>query len=114
LKAAEKAFEDTRFEKAARLLRGAIELEPGNPEAHYALGMSLAMQNKTAEAMEAFRRTVECDPKYADAWYALGNGFEEQGMLEEAQAHFQRAVEIEPGDEETKERLAGVQRRLGL
>ncbi len=113
MEAAERAFERTNFEKAVRLLRRAVELEPRNAEVHYALGMSLGMQGKVEEAIAALERAVECDPGHADAEHALGNGLEELGRLEEAARHFERALQIDPTNEDSGERLARVREKMG-
>jgi tetratricopeptide (TPR) repeat protein len=113
MKAAEKAFEGTDFEKAVRLLRRAVELEPRNAEVYYALGMSLGMQGKVEEAIAALERAVEWDPGHADAEYALGNALEEMEKLEEAERHFGRSVQIDPTNEDARERLARVRERMG-
>ncbi len=68
------------FGKAAAQLRTAIELEPGNPDYHYALGCLYDMTDRTGgQSEKELARAVEAAPtnaplRYAVAWQHLTSG----------------------------------------
>ena len=47
---------------AEKLIRRALQAEPGNPQSHYNLGMAYKDQHKWKEAAEAFQACVDLAP----------------------------------------------------
>ncbi|MEC9073318.1 MAG: tetratricopeptide repeat protein, partial [Myxococcota bacterium] len=90
--------------KALTVHRQAVELLPGSPEAHAALGHLCLQQGKGAEAMDAFGRAMECfeerggrlgglrliydilksGPGDLPSWLRVGEGFSALGHVKEA------------------------------
>jgi len=60
------------FEKAAKEYRKAIEINPGDADAHFCFGFSLQEFEQYKEAEKEFRKTIEIDPGDADAHGKLG------------------------------------------
>jgi protein O-mannosyl-transferase len=64
--------------------RHALEIEPGNANFHFNLGMALMNEGKTDEAIDHFQRAIDLDPGLATARQALqmatskSSGFKEQ------------------------------------
>jgi tetratricopeptide (TPR) repeat protein len=70
----------------AAAYRKAIEFKPDDADAYYNLGVTLADQNKPAEAEAAFRKALELKPDDADAYNGLGNALFDQDKPAEAEA----------------------------
>lgn len=63
---------DSARTRAEAALRRAADLDPGEPRAHYALGMLLRHASRFDEARTAFERVLQIDPGDADAHYQIG------------------------------------------
>jgi serine/threonine protein kinase/tetratricopeptide (TPR) repeat protein len=81
---------------AARFLTAAVALRPDSPGAYLNLGLVLADQGKTDEAIAAYRRALALDPTYAMAYVCLGVALMKQGKSEEALTDLGRAVQLAP------------------
>jgi tetratricopeptide (TPR) repeat protein len=88
-----------RFEEAAAWARRATELDPGNGEAHFQLGLTLVCLGRRAEAIAAFRRAVATRPDLADAHLWLGKTLAEDGQKEEAVRHLRDAARYAADDD---------------
>ena len=66
-----------------------------------ALGVKLAGEGKTAEAIENMTRAVKIFPEYFDAHLELGNIFLKTEQFNAAIAELDRAREVNPNDERT-------------
>lgn len=71
-------------ERAVRLARQAIDLEPGHARAHQALGLALDSRGRTTQALEAYARSYEIDPRRTDALASAANLLQVGGRLAEA------------------------------
>ena len=67
-----------------------------DPDAHYQLGITLRLQNRTAEAEASCRRALAIDPEFAAAVVLLADLHADQGQFAAAEALFKRAILIEP------------------
>jgi hypothetical protein len=67
LDAAESRFQWRDLTGAERLTREALRDLPGEPRAHYFLGLVLLAMDRAGEAAAAFRHTIDLDPGFADA-----------------------------------------------
>lgn len=54
---------------ARRTIEGVLEHQPGNPRAHYALGVMLEQSGDFEGAAAAFSSSIEASPEYAPAHY---------------------------------------------
>lgn len=79
--------------EGAPTLRKAIEADPGNVAAWYALSEALTGLKDLAAAEAALRRTLEISPSHARASHLLGRVLDRLGRTEEAAAMYQRARE---------------------
>ena len=75
-----------------RAWRQLLELAPGDPEAHYALGSAAGDRGDFAAAAEHFRTALVRAPGHPQLTASLGLALEESGNLEEAEACFRRAL----------------------
>jgi tetratricopeptide (TPR) repeat protein len=75
---------DPRSQRAGELLREAIQLDPGNWDAHYQLGVFLADAHRYSEAATELERSVELNPNEPMAHYHLARVYDRLGRGEEA------------------------------
>lgn len=83
----------------------AASSEPQNDEPPYYLGVIYRLQNKPAEARQAFERSVNLNPRNGRAHGNLGLLLAQVGELAAAEQHFQKALEVNPDDGLAKEAL---------
>ena len=57
--------------KLTRHYNRALEIDPGNAEALYRLGLLFVSQNNPEEYLKYFYQATSKDPDYGPAWYAL-------------------------------------------
>lgn len=89
-----------RHEESIREYRRALELDPGNPEAHNNLGLALAHGGKLDEAMAHYRKALALNPDLATAHNNLGAALARSGRPGEAVEHFVLFLESNPGSVE--------------
>ena len=86
--------------------RRALDLDPGNAEAHKALALSLQSLGRHAEAREHFARLADLKPDDGEALMLLAISHRELGQIEEGATVLSRALTLAPDDQETRARLA--------
>ncbi len=79
-------------QKAFVSFQKAIQLNPGNKEAHYGLGHIYALQGKFREAEEAFREAIRLDADYSEAHTYLGQVLAQQDRWSEAIKSYKQAL----------------------
>lgn len=99
-------------ERALELLQAGLERHPRYLSAHIVKARVLTDLGRHEDAAVAYRRVLELDPQNLVALGALAGLASERGHLEEAAASYRRLREVDPLDEETRERLAAIERRL--
>jgi len=89
-------FYEWNWKEAERAIKRAIELEPGNVEAHCFCGLLLACLGRRKEALNAVRRAQELDPLSTYANTVVGMVLLMGRENEKAISEFQKALEIDP------------------
>lgn len=82
--------------KAAIELENAIKIDPDFAEAHHALGVVYAHQNRNPEAAAQFRRTIELVPEEAIPYSNLAWVLFAMGQRAEAETNVRRALQLSP------------------
>ena len=70
----------------------ALACDPGNPIAHYNLGLVLEAAGHQDEAVDHYRLSLRSDPAYLPARNNLATILIERGWIEEARPHVERAL----------------------
>jgi tetratricopeptide (TPR) repeat protein len=86
---------------------------PGNPDAQYNLGLTLAQAGRIPEAEARYAAAVALDPDFAQAQTNLAFTLDQLGQTDEALAHFQVAVGLRPDLVEAQNDLGNLLLRLG-
>jgi protein O-mannosyl-transferase len=78
---------------------------PGSYIAHCNLGIALADEGKSDEAIQHFHKALQINPDDAKSINNLGKVFMTQGKLDEAMGYFNHALQIKPDDVKTLNNL---------
>jgi tetratricopeptide (TPR) repeat protein len=87
-------------ERAAAVLRQALQLGVGDVEVIAHCGLYLHEAGDSAAAAELLRTAVAADPSYADAHNFLGVVLAARGQADAAQAQFEAVLALDPNDGE--------------
>lgn len=103
---------DTAEVRAEQELKRVIEKDPGNPYAHYALGMLLKHLTRFDEARAQFEAVLQIDPEDPDTHYQLGILMIKQDPAA-ARKHLEKTLEKVPHHGSACYRLATLLRQMG-
>jgi len=106
LEQASRAAEKGDLKRAALLCGRAVELDPNNAEAHFALGWLAVGEDDLDQVIACMGRAIACRTDYQEAEYFLGVAYQKKGQRDLAIRHLRRALELDPDDEDAQERLA--------
>ena len=98
---------------AVERLSRAVELDPSNADARFALADALGRSGETDRAIAEWREVIRLQPRRGVAWSNLGTLLAERGRTEEARQTLARAVEIEPDNPRLLTGVAEAERALG-
>jgi tetratricopeptide (TPR) repeat protein len=99
-------------EQAVEQLRLVAQYDPDDPYGYSMLGWLAYLQDKPAEAVEAYRRADEIEPFDAKINYHMGLAQAKLGCLPEAAACFRKVLAIDPNHAGGCQALADALRRL--
>jgi tetratricopeptide (TPR) repeat protein len=74
----------------------AVELDPGNVQAHFNLSILYGKSGKAIEAEKHYRAAIAINPNLAEGHYNFGKLLVEQGRQKEAAEAFRKALEVNP------------------
>jgi tetratricopeptide (TPR) repeat protein len=96
-------------DKAIEQFRRAIEILPGNWEAHFELGGELDAANQLAEAAKEFGEAARLNPNYSRTHLNYAVVLAKQNRLEEAQAELVTTLRLEPQNKKAQDYLRQIQ-----
>lgn len=83
-------------EEAVRELEAALQLSPGNADAHLGLGIAHLKQGEHARALEAFEKAIAGKPQDPHLRDQLGTQYYRQGRYPEAEEQFSTSIDLAP------------------
>jgi tetratricopeptide (TPR) repeat protein len=89
-------LEKGRTDEALSDSQRALELGPGDAEAHLTFGDALLQKGQLKEALAQYARALEIEPGNAIAHINLGNVMLQAGRVDEAITHYRSAIETKP------------------
>jgi tetratricopeptide (TPR) repeat protein len=103
-----------RAAEGEKALRGWVEDDPENAEAHFSLGGFLEREGRFDDGEASLREALRLDPSHANALNYLGYAMADRNeRLEEALVYIRRALEIDPWNGAYLDSLGWVYFRLG-
>lgn len=84
------------WENGKEYFKKSISLNKKFAWGYYALGQSLMLEKKYADAAAEFEKSIELDPEIAEVHLQLGRAYAMRGKLGDAEQEFKRVIEIDP------------------
>jgi predicted O-linked N-acetylglucosamine transferase (SPINDLY family) len=106
-------YQQRRYVECEQAARLALLGDPEDGVAWKALGVALAAQGKSADALEAKKRAVELLPGDAQARANLANGLSDARRWGDAQEQFDKAIALDPRSIPSWRGLANVMSATG-
>ena len=85
-------------EEARAAFTRALELDPNNPDIHFAFANLNSFLGEYKIAIERLNTALKLKPEWASAWNNLGTQYEAIGERKAATAAFDRAIDLDPQD----------------
>ena len=64
----------------------------------YEQGVTLALDDRMAEAVELYKKALAIDPRYADVWHALINAYSAMNELDAGIEAAKQLIALDPND----------------
>ena len=87
---------DGALQRAAELAAKAVELDPNEPMAHFAVSLPAGFLQETQRAVDAIEKTLALNPNYAPAFNSRGIFAIYAGRPQDAIADIERAKQLDP------------------
>ena len=107
------AAQNDQIENARQQFLHCIEIDAGNVEANYQLGLSYKIQGETAKAIEYFEETIKASPNYAPVLRDLGAVYLQSGAEQKARIVLEKSVALAPNDADTHFQLSRLYNFIG-
>jgi adenylate cyclase len=89
---------DRLLEEGKLLAKQAMEIDPRDPVAYFAMGRNLMMLGHHDDSIAAFKYSLELNPNFAQSYFGLGFVLALSGELDEAMENIQTAIRLSPRD----------------
>jgi tetratricopeptide (TPR) repeat protein len=96
------------WKNGVTLFEHSLEVTANNSLSQFSLGIALADQGKTQEAIVHYAEALRIKPDNVEAHYNLGVTLAQQGKNQEAIAHFTKALEIKPDHANARNNLGVI------
>lgn len=87
---------ETDPQQAISFFNKAIQVEPGNEQAHFQLGMVFMKQENYEAAVESYKNVIEINPEFPDTFFNLGFINALSKDYTKAEEMYARVVELNP------------------
>jgi protein O-GlcNAc transferase len=102
-----------KHDKAERMFKRALGINPGSAPAHLNYGISLKHVGRLDEALEHQRRAAALQPGDANVHYNLANTLRDVGRITDAIAHYEQTLAQKPNHQEALNNLCNVLESTG-
>ena len=100
-------------DQATAEYRRAIELEPGNADAHRRLGQTYAGIDNAGQSLTEYRKAIDLEPNYFKNYQALGALYSQLGRSEDAARELVKCVQLAPDEGDTHYALGTNYQSMG-
>ncbi len=90
--AASSSFVDLSLED----YQNAVQMEPGDAEAHYNLGLTYHLEGSDKEAAQSFEKALEINPRHQSARFMLAELYKTWGDFKKSFFHYKQLLEYQP------------------
>src|SRR5262249_46601808 len=90
------ALQQGRAPEAERMTRAWLDAEPGNEEGRILLALSLQLQERYSDALQAWRDLTVLMPRSAVHWNNLATALRDAGELRDAEDAYRHTIELDP------------------
>jgi adenylate cyclase len=90
--------QDRLLEEGKLLAKKAMEIDPRDPVAYFAMGRNLMMLGDHDDSIAALKYSLELNPNFAQSYFGLGFALALSGELDEAREKIQTAIRLSPRD----------------
>ena len=90
------AARNNDYESGMTLWSDTVRNHPGNPRAHYSLGLEYYREGDWAATIREFRETVRMVPGYLAAQLSLAGVLLDEDRVAEARPHLEAAIQLHP------------------
>jgi tetratricopeptide (TPR) repeat protein len=90
------AWQTRYWHTTVSLFEHALTVHPGSALAHNNLGLAMANQGRSTEALHHYTEALRLQPRNAEAHNNLGNVLVSQGQTQEAMQHYAEALRLDP------------------
>ena len=101
------------FDRAQKLLKKVIEIQPNHSKAHNNLGIVFKKLGQLDAAVKIFKKALAIKPDYIEVNYNLGVTLKELGQLEDAVKSYEKAVALKPDYADAHYNLGNTLKELG-
>jgi tetratricopeptide (TPR) repeat protein len=101
------------WQNSITLFQHSLNVTADNHLSHTNLGVALALQGKTQEAIDHFRQALRIKPDFLGAHYSLGAALEREGRDQEAMEQYVGVLRIKPDRPEAHHSLGDLFFRQG-
>ncbi len=102
-----------KLAEAIKHFRQAVQIEPGNAEAHSNLGVAFQLQGKLDDAITHLTKALELNPNFVSIHVELGEIFVRKGSFDLAVTQFTEALRLELGSAKVHHNLGLSLARMG-
>jgi len=107
------SFMAKRYPQAEAAFHKALSIDPKDANAEMTLGQTLAVENKTDEALNVFNKLGQEQPRMAPVQVLMGQMYERRGDSNQAVVHYKSALELDPDNILVKNNLAWIYAETG-
>lgn len=91
-----RVLENSNWRDAGAAYRRAAQLQPKDPEPHFAAALLLEKRGDLAAAEDEYQHAAELDPKSSEALAGLVNVYEKSGRMPQAEAALRKYLTLQP------------------
>jgi len=104
---------NAQYQSQLTIWQDSVEKRPASSTAHNNLGIALASEGRTAEAIEHYQEALRLNPANAQAHNNLGLALGRLGRFDEAVAHYRDLLRLKPDNVQAHNSLAAFLAAMG-
>jgi len=91
-------YTEKNYDKAGKLAKEALKINPNLSDAYYLMGKLASEQGNDTQAADMFAKALANDPYNADLYLELGSIYEKKKLYKQARQLYEKGLEFNPQD----------------